>query len=294
MSPVRRVFISYAHESKQHIEAVRRLWELLRANGVDAQLDLAASAVRQDWAVWMTDQLRRSDYVLMVASAAYRRRSEGAAGSGEGRGVQFEAGILRDFLYADRGEWTRRLLPVILPGGSPAGLPIWIGPAAGTTYPVLDLTAAGIEPLLRVITGQPETVEPPLGPVPHLPPRPASPPVVSPPVVSPPVAPVPAPASAVHRLEELGAVVDALQGLAEFDSQPGRTEILSWLPPEIRGAIPDNAKARLHLIAIVRTCARFGEYGRRELLAILRLVLPAGDPEVRRAIQLIEKAEIFV
>jgi hypothetical protein len=314
MSPVRRVFISYAHESTEHVETVRRLWELLRANGVDAQLDLAASAVRQDWVLWMTGQLQRSDYVLVIASAAYRRRSEGTAGAAEGRGVQFEAAILRDLLYADRAEWTRRMLPVILPGASTDGLPVWIGPAAGTTYRVPDLTATGIEPLLRVITDQPETVEPPLGAVPHLPARsepaqsePAqSEPAQSEPArggpagygggrpVSPPPVPVPAPVSAVHRLEELGALVDALQQLAEFGSQPGRAEILSWLPPEIRGDIPDHAKARMHLIAIVRTCARFGEYGRRELLAILRLALPAGDPDVQRAIQLIETAEIFV
>ncbi len=44
-----RVFISYAHESEAHAEAVRDLWLLLRRCGVDARLDLTATSDRQEW-----------------------------------------------------------------------------------------------------------------------------------------------------------------------------------------------------------------------------------------------------
>lgn len=51
--PPVRVLISYAHGDPGHEEDVRRLWTLLRAEGVDARLDLAAASQRQFWPQWM-------------------------------------------------------------------------------------------------------------------------------------------------------------------------------------------------------------------------------------------------
>jgi hypothetical protein len=87
-----RVFISYAHGDLGHEELVRGLWVFLRACGIDARLDLAATADRVDWAGWMTREVRDADRVLVIASAAYKRRAEGDAGPGEGRGVQLRHG----------------------------------------------------------------------------------------------------------------------------------------------------------------------------------------------------------
>ncbi len=275
----RRVFISYAHESAAHVEAVRQLWTLLRESGVDAQLDLPATTQRQDWVLWMLGQLREAGYVLVVASAAYQRRGDGEAGPAEGRGVQFEAAMLRDLYYQDRPAWQKRVLPVILPGESEAGLPRWLGPFTGTTYRVEALTAAGIVDLVRTITEQGEYVEPPLGTVPALPPR------------GRPVTPRGEPGP--DRLKELGALADAFGRIDELMSYPGRYEIISLLPPEIRGSINDAPNARLHIIAILRGCSRFREDGRQALLAILQLALPSGSPDVQEAIRLVGSARLF-
>ena len=97
-----RVLISYAHDDGVHEERVRDFWLFLRANGVDAALDLLAAEQRQDWAQWMTRQVRDAGRILVVASPQYRRRAEGDAGPGEGRGVQWEARMIRDRLYADQ------------------------------------------------------------------------------------------------------------------------------------------------------------------------------------------------
>ena len=102
-----RVFISYAHDDAAHEERVRDFWLFLRNNGIDASLDLPAAGQRQDWAEWMTRQVRDADRVLVVASPDYKRRAEGDAGPGEGRGVQWEARLIRD-----------RLLPTSTPGCS--------------------------------------------------------------------------------------------------------------------------------------------------------------------------------
>ncbi len=53
-----RVFISYAHDDPAHDDRVRGFWLFLRANGVDARLDLPAAERRVDWAQWMTRQVR--------------------------------------------------------------------------------------------------------------------------------------------------------------------------------------------------------------------------------------------
>jgi hypothetical protein len=166
-----RVFISYAHDDAAHQERVRDFWLFLRANGVDARLDLPAAERRQDWAQWMTRQIRDAGRIVVVASPEYRRRAEGDAGPDEGRGVQFEARLIRDRFYADQDAGLQLVLPVVLPGGSAGDLPLWLAPASTTHYPVTGYTVAGAEALLRVLTGQPLETEPDLGTVPYLPPR---------------------------------------------------------------------------------------------------------------------------
>ncbi|MET9224723.1 CHAT domain-containing protein [Lentzea sp. NPDC003310] len=157
-----RVFISYAHESDEHVERVRDLWIFLRAQKIDAKLDRAAAQRRQDWALWMADQVRESDHVLIVASAAYRERAEGRSGPDVGRGVQYEARLIRDAFYANQ-ENLDRFVPVVLPGQSVAGVPDWLAPATSTVFTVEEYSKAGMEGLLRFLLDQPEEIEPPLG-----------------------------------------------------------------------------------------------------------------------------------
>ena len=66
-----RVFISYAHDSTAHREAVRDLWIFLRAHGVDARIDRVAAEQRTDWTLWMEQQVAEADRILVVASPAY-------------------------------------------------------------------------------------------------------------------------------------------------------------------------------------------------------------------------------
>jgi hypothetical protein len=132
-SPV-RVFISYAHDSAEHEERVRDFWLFLRSNGIDAHLDLPAADRRQDWPMWMRRQVAAARYVLVVASPAYKRRAEGDAASDEGRGVQWEAALLRELVYRDRDAALDQLVPVVLPGGNADDLPDWLTPDSSTHY----------------------------------------------------------------------------------------------------------------------------------------------------------------
>ncbi len=170
-----RVLISYAHDDAAHVERVRGFWLFLRANGVDARLDLPAAEQRRDWAQWTAREVRDADRILVVASPEYLRRGEGDAGPAEGRGVQWEARLIRDRFYADQEAGLQLVLPVVLPGGSAADLPLWLAPASATYYLVAGYTVAGAEALLRVLTGPPREVEPGVGVVPYLPRRGAEP-----------------------------------------------------------------------------------------------------------------------
>ncbi len=166
-----RVFISYAHGDREHENRVRDLWLFLRQNGVDARLDLVAAEQRINWAEWMTREVRDADYVLVAASAGYKRRAGGDAEPDEGRGVQWEARLIEDLFYQDQKAGLRRFVPVVLPGSTEDDIPLWLAPAVATYYRVTECTVAGAEALLRLLTGQPGVVMPPLGTVPDLPPH---------------------------------------------------------------------------------------------------------------------------
>ena len=160
-----RVFISYAHDDEAHEEQVRALWEFLRGSGVDARLDLTAAQEPRDWTLWMGEQIREGDFVLVVGSPAYRRRAEGRADPDEGRGVQWEARLIRNLLYRDQPEGRSCVLPVLLPGATVEDLPDWLTPTTSTHYRVSDFSVTGAEGLYRVLTSQPAEVEPELGPL---------------------------------------------------------------------------------------------------------------------------------
>src|ERR1700753_2444124 len=106
-----RAFISYAHDDETHGERVRDFWQFLRANGIDARLDLTAAEERRDWAEWMAQQADEADRILVVASPEYRKRGEGRAGPTEGRGVQWEARLIRDRFYRGQPRGLKEILP---------------------------------------------------------------------------------------------------------------------------------------------------------------------------------------
>ncbi|WP_239341731.1 TIR domain-containing protein [Frankia sp. CiP3] len=167
-----RVFISYAHTSDAHAEAVRELYWFLRSRGIDAKCDLPASQRRQDWTVWMEREIRAADVILVIASAAYRRRAGGDAAADDGRGVQWEAGQIREVIYRDQPAGLLRVLPVVLPDATADDIPDFLRPYSTTHYRVNEISDTGLEALLRALLGQPLELEPVLGNRPPLPARP--------------------------------------------------------------------------------------------------------------------------
>ncbi|GGS54730.1 SEFIR domain-containing protein [Actinokineospora fastidiosa] len=163
-APPPRVFISYAHDSEEHKRHVHAFARFLRADvGIDVRFDMWDTERRRDWATWMISQLEDADFVLVIASPAYKRRADGRAEAEDGRGVQFEASLLRDLLSARRPQWTAKILPVVLPGHTLDEIPAFLQPYTASHYQVSGFSLDGIDELYRVITGQPRFPTPGMG-----------------------------------------------------------------------------------------------------------------------------------
>ena len=149
------VFLSYAHESAEHRRDVRRLHDLLFEAGIAAILDEVhqEQVDELDWPLWTRQQVDQADFVLVIASPAYRRRSDTPQDipSNVGRGVWWEADYIRGHLYDDKGKSYRRFLPVILPGGSEVFLPPTMFRPDRRVYRVLELTSVGVAELVDVL-----------------------------------------------------------------------------------------------------------------------------------------------
>jgi hypothetical protein len=150
-----RVFASYAHDTLEHKDQVRRFATFLQGRiGLEVVLDQWADHERTDWSLWATANLRDADFILVIASPLYKARSEGLAPPDEGRGSQFETAIIRDKLTKDIRDGTKRVLPVVLPGRSIEEIPTFLNAYSTTRYEIEEFTREGVTDLLAAITGR--------------------------------------------------------------------------------------------------------------------------------------------
>ncbi len=106
------VLLSYSHDSQPHEQRVLDLCNRLRTRGVDAFVDqFLPGAPSEGWPLWMERQIETRDFTLVVCTQAYQRRFMENEAQGVGRGVVWEARILRNVLYED-SERHGRIVPV--------------------------------------------------------------------------------------------------------------------------------------------------------------------------------------
>ena len=77
-----KVFISYTHDSPEHVDRVLELADRLRAGGVDAHVDQYETSPPEGWPRWTVRQIEEADYVLTVFTETYQRRFKGEEESG--------------------------------------------------------------------------------------------------------------------------------------------------------------------------------------------------------------------
>lgn len=142
--------LSYSHDSPEHERAVLALCNRLRTRGIDAFIDqFLPGAPNEGWPLWMERQIEQRDFTLMVCTESYLRRFMELEPRGIGRGVVWEARILRNLLYAD-SEWHGRIVPVTLASQAQAFVPTVF---RGHVYDVTQ--DRGFEDLLRHLLREP-------------------------------------------------------------------------------------------------------------------------------------------
>lgn len=156
------VFISYSHDSDEHSERVRGLHASLSRDGCECRLDIYRDS-DEDWPLWMTQQLIDADFILCVVSETYDRRFRDKELPDIGKGVGWEAGLIRRLLYAKKLH-NDRVFPVLFDRADEQHIPLEL---QGYDFFLLD-SPAGYEALLRKVLNRPLYTAPEIGIPPEL------------------------------------------------------------------------------------------------------------------------------
>ncbi|MFD0692419.1 SEFIR domain-containing protein [Actinomadura fibrosa] len=158
-----RLFICYAHDTVWHETNALKFAELLRHTGVDVHIDKWAGAVRRHWGIWAEGEMKKADFVAVVASPRCKVVGEGNASSDENRGMRAELNFIREKLAQDESHWLPKVLPVVLPGETVEHLPDFLQPHNCDRYPIDEFTEEDMADLLRAMgrTGAGEWSSPP-------------------------------------------------------------------------------------------------------------------------------------
>lgn len=154
-----KVFISYSWESNEHKDWVRLLSERLIQNGVNVRLDQWHISLGQSLTQFMETEVQTSDFVLVVCTKEYRRKSLDRAG-----GVGYEQQIITGNIVS--GKPREHFIPIVRDGDF-SGLECSI-PAQFMGIYAIDMRDGvdpdqSIEVLLRAIYQQPIATPPSLG-----------------------------------------------------------------------------------------------------------------------------------
>ncbi|MGH9752668.1 MAG: SEFIR domain-containing protein, partial [Blastocatellia bacterium] len=117
-----KVFISYSHDSHEHLDRVLALAGRLRDEGIDCNLDQYEPAPAEGWPRWMDKQFKDADFILVICTETYCRRFEGREERGKGLGVKWEGTIITDELYSNEAV-NKRFIPVLFSADDAAHVP---------------------------------------------------------------------------------------------------------------------------------------------------------------------------
>ncbi|CRK56832.1 hypothetical protein [Alloactinosynnema sp. L-07] len=148
-----RIFISYAHDNREHKAAVRQFHDFLTDWGADVHYDQNGLDSQRNWDKWIVTGILRSDFVLPIASPAYLAASQDELPPGQHKAAEFEYLRLADLLHRERETWTKKILPVILPGRSADEIPLSFLPGIVTHHTVTSYSAEGARTLIAVLGG---------------------------------------------------------------------------------------------------------------------------------------------
>lgn len=115
-----RVFVSYAGIDKDNAQWVKALAQALRANGVDARLDIFHLKPGFDLPQWMTNEVIMADKVLLICDRFYMEKANFKKG-----GVGWETMIIQGDMLA-QGEGTQKYIAIIREDSPESALPVYM------------------------------------------------------------------------------------------------------------------------------------------------------------------------
>lgn len=153
-----RVFISYTHDSSEHMHRILELSIKLRSEGIDCNIDQYIMNPTEGWPRWMEKEISISGFVLVACTEIYNRRFSGAEKSGVGLGSTWEGAIITQSLYEAQGK-NDKFIPIIFSSDDAQHIPTCL---RGTTHYNLSKKDEYTE-LYRRLTDQPRIIKPELG-----------------------------------------------------------------------------------------------------------------------------------
>lgn len=149
-----RVFISYSRGSEEHDRCVRSFAEALARDGVHVELDQFCVGQVINWRQWSEERMSRenSDFVLCICSERYRDSIEKRIAHSEGKGAFWEGELLQQEVYDSKG--NSRIVPVLLRGQSPSGIPRFLQGWDFYRLNAMDSTDARYRDLIAALTAE--------------------------------------------------------------------------------------------------------------------------------------------
>jgi TIR domain len=151
------VFLSYTHESKVHIEWVRRLAEDLTKSGVKTVLDQWDLRAGDDIGQFMEQSLVEAKYIVLVGTETYARRANDREG-----GAGYEQAVIVGNLLMSR-KLNSKFIPIIRSGEPSLALPIYLQSRLFIDFRDDNAYGGALNQLLRRLFGAPAFTRPGIG-----------------------------------------------------------------------------------------------------------------------------------
>lgn len=139
-----KVFISYCHIDEEFEAKMFEFANKLRRDGIDANIDLFEESPKEGWPRWMENQIRLSDFVLVVCNEKYAEKFYNT----HSKGVTWEVQIIYQFLNDSSCE-NEKFIPVFWNDGDEKHI---LTPLKPYTYYKLS-TEEGYKALWKRILG---------------------------------------------------------------------------------------------------------------------------------------------
>ncbi len=117
------IFISYSHDSDDHIKSVLSLADRLKSDGIEVQIDENFKSPSEGWARWSAKQIEDARFVLVICTKTYHSRFSVTERQGLGKGVKWEGAIITQDIY-ESDSHNSKYIPIIFSASDEQFIPL--------------------------------------------------------------------------------------------------------------------------------------------------------------------------